>query len=401
MAAISECRRELVRATGNHHLESLLAGPRPQVDASATKSGAVPRGRGVAFLVVLALILFGEAPGHAGTLYGVTGDGAETAESLFILSQTDGTPTFLTALGHGNHGEAIAFNPDDGLIYHWSGSRTGERVFESVAPNTLDVSVITVRSDPSDATYSEVLGATFNPSTGEFLVVDLIQALRSFSTSGEVTNVGVLDHLSKGLAFVDGKLYSIEQTFGGSVPRLLEIDPTNASTLSQLEISLPSPDHEVNRGNGLASNPDTGQLWALLTVRDSSGSVSRSRLLASLDLQTGEASAIGFTGDAFSGIAFVSDTDGDGVPDHQDDCPDSDVTANVVINGCDSGVGNTLFDDGCKISDLIDECAAGATNHGEFVSCVAHLVIDLSKAGAISAQDAASIIVCAAQSSVP
>ncbi|MGK7874075.1 MAG: hypothetical protein AB4426_12405 [Xenococcaceae cyanobacterium] len=35
--------------------------------------------------------------------------------------RTDATPTFVTALGNGSDGEAIAFNPDDGLIYHWSG----------------------------------------------------------------------------------------------------------------------------------------------------------------------------------------------------------------------------------------------------------------------------------------
>ncbi len=57
----------------------------------------------------------------------------------------------------------------------------------------------------------------------------------------------------------------------------------------------------------------------------------------------------------------------------------------VIIDGCDSGVENHIFEDGCTISDRIAACAAGARNHGELVSCVAHLtnnlsVVDLSPA---------------------
>ena len=94
------------------------------------------------------------------------------------------------------------------------------------------------------------------------------------------------------------------------------------------------------------------------------------------------------------------DADGDGVCGDEDNCDNSDLSPTVVIDGCDSGVVNILFDDGCTISDLIAECAVGAKNHGQFVSCVAHLVIDLRKAGAISNQAAAAIIVCAALSNL-
>lgn len=96
-----------------------------------------------------------------------------------------------------------------------------------------------------------------------------------------------------------------------------------------------------------------------------------------------------------------NDGDGDGVCGDEDNCDNSDLSPTVVIDGCDSGVVNILFDDGCTISDLIAECAAGAKNHGQFVSCVAQLVIDLRNAGAISNQAAAVIIVCAALSNVP
>jgi exosortase sorting signal-containing protein len=59
----------------------------------------------------------------SGTLYGVTGDGASSnPETLFTLNKTTGMPTIVQALGNGDDGEAIAFNPQDGLLYHASGN---------------------------------------------------------------------------------------------------------------------------------------------------------------------------------------------------------------------------------------------------------------------------------------
>lgn len=100
-------------------------------------------------------------------------------------------------------------------------------------------------------------------------------------------------------------------------------------------------------------------------------------------------------------VAFgnpIIDTDGDGYPDDEDSCPESNLSATVVISGCDSGVRNLLLEDGCTISDLIAVCAANASNHGQFVSCVAHLTNDLKKDGLISGKEKAAIQRCAAQS---
>jgi hypothetical protein len=99
-------------------------------------------------------------------------------------------------------------------------------------------------------------------------------------------------------------------------------------------------------------------------------------------------------------VAFgnpVVDTDGDGIPDDEDSCPNSDLADTIVIGGCDSGVANVLLDGGCTISDLIDECAAGAANHGQFVSCVSHLTNELKNEGVISGRDKGKIMSCAAR----
>ncbi len=94
-------------------------------------------------------------------------------------------------------------------------------------------------------------------------------------------------------------------------------------------------------------------------------------------------------------------SDQDGVPDGMDSCIGSDQSATVVIDGCDSGVANTVFADGCRISDAIEDCADGATNHGKFVSCVSHYTNGLKKQGIITGAQKGAIQSCAGQADIP
>ena len=95
------------------------------------------------------------------------------------------------------------------------------------------------------------------------------------------------------------------------------------------------------------------------------------------------------------------DSDGDGLTDFCDACPDSDLSPTIVIASCDSGVSNELFDDGCTMSDLIAECANQAGNHGQFVSCVSHLANDWNAAGLVSGKEKGAITSCAAEAPLP
>lgn len=80
-----------------------------------------------------------------------------------------------------------------------------------------------------------------------------------------------------------------------------------------------------------------------------------------------------------------------------------DADAIVIIDGCDTGVANAVVDEDtlCTISDMIAECAAGATNHGAFVSCVAKVTNNLKKAGVITGAQKGLIQSCAAQADIP
>ena len=93
------------------------------------------------------------------------------------------------------------------------------------------------------------------------------------------------------------------------------------------------------------------------------------------------------------------DQDQDGVADCDDACPQSDLSPTVVIGGCDSQVANALLASGCTIADEIAHCAATASNHGAFVSCVAHLTSALKAQGVITGAGKGAIQSCAAQSS--
>jgi hypothetical protein len=100
-------------------------------------------------------------------------------------------------------------------------------------------------------------------------------------------------------------------------------------------------------------------------------------------------------------VGWFPDADLDGVADGNDCEQNSNRSATVVIAGCDSGVTNTLLSTGCTISDLIAHIAGSSTNHGQFVSGVAHLTNELKNAGMITGSQKSAIQSCAAGANLP
>lgn len=96
-----------------------------------------------------------------------------------------------------------------------------------------------------------------------------------------------------------------------------------------------------------------------------------------------------------------SDDDNDGCADEADAHPCSNLAATVMIDGCDSGVPNVLITCGSTMSDLIADCAAAAGNHGDFVSCVAHITNEWKSAGIITGAQKGAIQECAGESNIP
>ena len=147
-----------------------------------------------------------------GTLYAVTGDGATDPEALCTLSTIDATSSGCFTLGNGTEGEALAFNPDDGLLYHASGIGTPDvtEIFETVDPQTQGVTNVPL----SGHNYEEITSLVFDPT--DFFAADIGAALPPdapnllrISTGGAVTLVGPLDHVAKGLAFPSAQVPSL------------------------------------------------------------------------------------------------------------------------------------------------------------------------------------------------
>jgi hypothetical protein len=151
-------------------------------------------------------------------LYGVTGDGSSTPESLFSLSQATGAAVLLTALGNGDDGEAIAVYPPDGLIYHASGHDGSDVIFEKINPNTFAITDIPLAGNALEDEEAQALV----PIVGGFLWKQDHDdgPLYSVTTAGVPTLIGIMDHQAKGLAYVPAIFGAQEENAAVPVPTL-------------------------------------------------------------------------------------------------------------------------------------------------------------------------------------
>ena len=135
-----------------------------------------------------------------GTLYTMGGSGGPSgiAECLFSVDMTTAATTFLAGpFSVGTFGEVIAYNYDDGNIYHWSGQG-----MEKINTTTFAATTVT----RSGASVDEVQGAVYK-GTGEFVITDLIflGATKAFTmtSGGFATLVSTTPYQVRGLGYED------------------------------------------------------------------------------------------------------------------------------------------------------------------------------------------------------
>lgn len=117
----------------------------------------------------------------SGTLYGTTGDGATVPETAYIISTVDASKTVLRALGNGADGEVICFNPDDNMIYHWSGN--GTVVFEKFDTATGPITNLPITGAPNGETFGAVyLGSNY------FMISNISSTFKRWHASGVAMN---------------------------------------------------------------------------------------------------------------------------------------------------------------------------------------------------------------------
>lgn len=152
--------------------------------------------------------LAGLAFDAAGTLYGINGDqqfhpNPQQPETLFTLSLADAQASHFLTLGNGDDGETIAYRPDDGLLYHASGTHL-DQIFETIDLQTHAVSDIPLGGD----SYTEA-GALAWAGGASFFLADIADdgesggSLFALGADGSALQIGVLDVLQpKGLVVV-------------------------------------------------------------------------------------------------------------------------------------------------------------------------------------------------------
>ncbi len=128
-----------------------------------------------------------------GTLYGITGAGADVPSTLYVLSTVDASETLVVSLfSEGFGGETIAFNPLDGFIYRMS----GEFTFQAIDLDNLSV----FDMDLIEPLQGEPGALTFSNQQNLFLLAtdELIQ----LTEMGEMFPINFLEDRIKGLAFI-------------------------------------------------------------------------------------------------------------------------------------------------------------------------------------------------------
>jgi len=237
----------------------------------------------------------GIAFNSGGTLFAMSAAGSGAGPSIFTVSTSNGSLTFVCSNASNGNGSSIAFNPNDGALYF---SINDSRFFKFnggiLNPTQCETQNI------SNNTPDTKTAMTFFESAGVFLYTGF-NSLRDLTPDGVASFIGSLggftNTASKGLAFsLDGNtLYSLS-AFDN---HLHIVDPANASTDSGTVITLTGP--TVTRGTALAIHPTTGELWAVVIT----GGGSAPRELVTINPSTGDATSIGSVG-LIAGLAFDS-----------------------------------------------------------------------------------------------
>ncbi|MCC6723341.1 MAG: M36 family metallopeptidase, partial [Saprospiraceae bacterium] len=134
----------------------------------------------------------------SGQLFGITGNGATPQATLYDINPATAAKTLLISLPPGTDGEVICYNPDDNLLYRWSGNGTVS--FFSILPTAP----YTMTNIPiSGTTSGETFGAAYK-GNNKFIISNISSSFNNVTTSGVWSPpFGSMPDNLRGLAFTD------------------------------------------------------------------------------------------------------------------------------------------------------------------------------------------------------
>jgi YVTN family beta-propeller protein len=291
------------------------------------------------------------------------------------------------------------FSPDGSILYVARSFESKIQAYD-VATFTLLNEITLPGSEPTDIVLNRAGTVAFvphgSPSPGDYDVYVL-----------DLPSLTLIAQVPAGRSPTQAALTACEErlyvsNYEGNTVTAIDLTSGYPVT-SYAPIAATDPSYVFS----LSIDPADG---AILLAQDSPNAVIRVTI-SGLSFTTATATfSGGSTGQVARGNFFApqpapdcgdDDSDGDGIPDDEDEGPASNLAATVVIGGTDTGVPNTVLATGCSIADLIAQAAAQATNHGQFVSAVAHLTNTLRRQGIITNAQRTAIRRAAAHANIP
>ena len=201
------------------------------------------------------------------------------------------TGTVLLTLGNGDDGEGIAFNPNDGQIYHTSGISDGQAYFEPINLTTLTIgaNLFPLNTAPG----LEIGGVVWSPFYNAFIFMDSNDDIYSITNTGTLT---FLSNLSagylRGFIAAGVNMYGVNP-FGNN---LVLFNTATGATIS--DIPMTSTAGTVNGATALSHNPANGKDYVIFKMSGSN------RHLGEIDLNTGVITYIDNLGEGWAGMTF-------------------------------------------------------------------------------------------------
>ena len=94
-------------------------------------------------------------------------------------------------------------------------------------------------------------------------------------------------------------------------------------------------------------------------------------------------------------IPLAMDNDEDGIPNSEDECPNSNPSPTLYLDDCNTSIANSVDINGCKLSDSFDICQLGQKHPFKYFKCIKRAAKQLFWSQAISRSEKRTIKHCA------